>query len=590
MMSHASRYALIWLHLLCFNSIAVAQTSPVDEEWIRVEVHVTAVAGDSVYIDLGRDGGLEPGDTLRLFPIGSSGLVGSIRIVSRSNARAVVDGDLSAVEIGTEGEVLIPAERRADDENEDEPTDADEEAPGTGDEQEPEAPADDSSEALAPPRRVVPDHPAWTAPPSTWDQAVPLLAPAEAIEPEEREQRIRGRWFSRASISQDDDSPGNRYTLIRSGLDVTVENPFEQGGEFELDLDFFHRRADVASGSNDSTTRFRPDRVSYKWGGLRHRPDRWQVGRFLQNEFPELGIIDGVEYGRRLESGDRFGSSFGWLPEPDDDLGSGDDLAAAVFYRWVADDSEQLRVGSAYQKTWHKGAADRDLLLQTIDYRPDKSLSLHGTAWIDHYTGADKLKSSGLELTQLQLNGRYTSAGGDGVGLSLSTLRWPDLLRDEFDLLTATQITDNRVMRVSLNGWHQASDQVRLSGRFSHWTDQTDSGNSANVRVTIRDMLYDDGSVSVSAFHTQGRFNSGMGLRTRATKSWDRSNVYLSWDMGRYDQSSSLGSTQNISQHTLRAGYDTRLDKNWNLSVSLEDRLGDGADLLTFDLMVQQRF
>src|SRR5215813_259492 len=53
-------------------------------------------------------------------------------------------------------------------------------------------------------------------------------------------------------------------------------------------------------------------RLSYSIGGDRFAPDRIEVGRFLQYGMPEFGVLDGVEWDRRLAGGDSFGASVGF--------------------------------------------------------------------------------------------------------------------------------------------------------------------------------------------------------------------------------------------------------------------------------------
>jgi hypothetical protein len=371
----------------------------------RVEVHVTAIAGGSVYLDLGREAGIEKGDEVRLFPVGAPEVAAEVRAVSKSSARAALLGPLDGLVVGDRGEVLVPVERAVSDA-----------APEGGDAPPPAPPV------YAPPGQgEVPEHPPWEHPPETWSDDVPLLAPVVAYEAEDRPTRMSGRIYEVFDWVRDQEAGDRRYLSSRTGVDLRWDDPFDRAGALDVDLELYHRRAEDDDGDEDETE-LRVDRLSYAWGGGRDARTRWQVGRFLQHEFPEFGVVDGAEVGYRFDSGHRLGASVGLMPEWKDDLPTGDDMQAALFYRWVSDEEETLALGAGYQKTWHEGDADRDLIVLTGDYHPSAFTWLYGSAWVDLYSGDDELKS-GAELTQLQLNATHRFEGGHGIGAFLTQFR-----------------------------------------------------------------------------------------------------------------------------------------------------------------------
>jgi hypothetical protein len=567
---------LALLALLTAGSLAAQ-----DRVLVPIEVRVTAVAGDAVYLDAGRDSRVEVGDRVRLFPLGGASVEGQVRSVARRSSRAQLSGVVPPLEIGTPGEILLPAARVRPAP----PTPAVEPAtPGA------EPPADEPQppEPSAPQPEAPPEHPPWTRAPEEWDESTPLLAPVSSRGPEDRETRWKGRAFLDLDQTWDTES-GASYSLLRGGVDVRWENPFERGGEVELDGDLVHHGASFDDGPDESETDFRPDRLSYRVGGVRGRPDRWEVGRFLHSEFPEFGLVDGVEHVKRFDSGSRFGWSVGFLPVPDESLQTGEDAAVTVFYRWVDGEEEDLALGAGYQKSWHDGSADRDLFVGTLDWRPGLRTNVFGTAWIDYYTSGDEIKGSGPELTQLLLNLSHRFEAKAGLSVFASHFKYPELLRDEFDELTAQELADNAVSRVGVSGWRQLTERVRLNGRVDSWSDEDGSGGSADVRVDLRDLLYDRGTVSLGVFTTDGQFSSGNGLRLSATRRLEDGFLRATWDATDYEQAGFLGDQRSLLHHVLRVNWDKSIGRKLDLSLYVEDRFGDEQGSLAVGVLLQRR-
>ena len=256
------------LVLLCSVAAQEVQTQ-------RLDVRVTAVSGASIHIDHGSDEHLEPGDVVRLMPIGSPEATAVVRSVTRNSARCQLPSESLGIEIGVRGEVLIPVGR------------------GAGEQER--------------------EHPAWSYPPEEWDEEMPLLAPPRALMASERDTRLSGRWYAQLDSTWDslDD---RRYLLGRSGIDLLIENPFGRGGGLHFDAELYSRASHFDNRTDEDETELRLDRLSYYWGGVRESPRRFEVGRFLQREFPEFGVLDGLEFTQRLASGDRVGGSLGSCP------------------------------------------------------------------------------------------------------------------------------------------------------------------------------------------------------------------------------------------------------------------------------------
>jgi len=576
-----SRVLLLSLGLLLGTLPAVAQVQNVR----RLEVNVTAVSDRSVYIDHGRESQVEAGDRLLLFPAGRAQVRAVIRSVSRTGARAELTGTVDGMDVGTLGEVWLPEARfvvtAPAKDPEPQPGKPVPRAgkPATAAAAAPEAPeAPKTAEALV-----------WESPPEDWDESLPLLAPAHSPEPEEREVRYHGRVYTGFDYTEDDQY-GSTYDVWRSGVDFDVENPFKRGGLVHFDAKYYSRSSEVEDGQDRDDSELLIRRASYRWGGIRNQPSSWEVGRFQHKEFPELGVVDGAEFVRQLDSGSRVGASAGFLPEPTDQFETGDDMATSVFYRYVSDPEETFSFGTAYRKTWHDGAPDRDLLVSTLDYYASRNTSVHATTWIDYYTSSDERKDQSLELTQLQLNARHSTDAGNGAGIFASYLRWPDIERFEFQSLTDEQINNNKVGRVGVNGWLRMSNKHRLSTRLDGWQDQDDSGGSGSLRWSLRDVLYNRGEVSFEVFSSEGKFSDALGGRVYASRRLDRGFINLYWDSTKFEQDNFNGGQEDLLQHRVGFSYDTVALKKWDLSLWSEKRLGDEQDSWSAGVFLQRRF
>lgn len=556
----------------------------------RLEIEVTAVSGKSIYIDRGREDKLEIGDRLQLFPAGSPRVGAVIRSVSRASARAELNRAGTEVDVGTRGEVWVPESRFAPPHEEPapQPTPA-REPPATTDPAGQAAQADQAEPKLQtePGALEEAQPPVWEYPPEEWDTDLPLLAPAHVREPEERDWRYRGRVFTGFDYTKDNQY-GNTYDIYRSGVDLEIENLLKQGGIIQFDAEYYSRSAKVDNGSNSDDTDFLLRRASYRWGGIRGRPDSWEVGRFLQAEFPELGLLDGAEYVHQLDSGSRLGASAGFLTEPNDDSDTGDDLAASVFYRYVSDPDETFAFGTAYQKSWHNGDADRDLLINTLDYYANRNTTVHATTWVDFYTSGDDRKDSSVELSQMYFDARHRTDAGNGAGVFASYLRWPDIERDEYQGLTDEQIDKNKVGRVGANGWLRTSKRTRLHTRGDFWKDQDDSGWSGSLRWSLRDILYKKGEVSFEVYGSEGKFNNAAGGRIYANRRFNYGFLNLYWDSTNFKQDNFDGSQGELLQNRVGFSYDTVTLKKWDISLWGEKRLGDEQDSWSMGIFLQR--
>ena len=553
-----------WKGLLLLVGLLVAGAVPLRAQVLRkVEVRVTAVSGARIFIDKGRDAAIEPDDLLTLYPAGGVPVQARVQAVSRTTSSAEFNGQVGLIQPGTRGEIQVPEARLVPDR---------EVPPQTG---------------KPPP----PEHPPWTRPLGAQDPSTPLLAPVSGRGPEDRPTRLRGRYWLNTVGNWNRGMVDQRYLLADVGTDLRVENPFGRAGELRLRGDVSHRRSYSDLQADTRTSRGRLDRLSYRVGHLDRSPVRYQLGRFLQTEFPEFGLVDGVEADVQTSRNHRLGFSAGAFPEPFVDQSTGQDVQAAAYWRYWAGEDKSFDFGAGLQKTWHKGDADRDLLVLNMYSRPTEDLSFHSSVWVDYYTSGDAIKSPGLELTEIQLSGTYALAPGHGVAVNLSRVRWPELKRDEFDPLTASQILDNRVLRVSGNTWHELSEHLRTTLRASYWDDQDRGGFDGEVGVSLRDLLYDQGSVDLTLFRTDGAFNDGYGARLSAWYYSGSLSLNGGYEIAEYsNDNSSIGAGDPGTLHALTGGLQWVLTESVDFSTSLDYRFGGSQDALTIGAFIQTHF
>ncbi len=542
----------------------------------RVQVRVTASSGGSVYLNKGRDAGLQPGDEVTFFPPDDGIINGTVQSVSKNSVRCTILSSQRTIDIGTRGEALIPSDRLSPEQEQ--PT----------------------------PRRDVPEHPPWTDTPQNWDQNQPLLAPAYAQAASEREVQIHGRMFASYLHTWNQYDNQSQYSLGRIGTAMWIENPFRRGGGLHIDGELNRRGVFLVDDSDNFNGPARLDRLSYYWGGTDDRPLRFEMGRFLSYEFPEFGIIDGSEVVYRTASGHHIGASVGFLPVPFPNLATGDDVNVTAFYRWVSNPDEVLSSAVGYQKTWHKGTPDRDLLIWTTDYDPNDRTSVHSSVWVDFYDFRDTLKTSSAEVTQAIVQPTYRIRPGHGFGANVSAIRWPQLLRREFSPFVNQQIVGDNVVRWGLFTWHDLGERTRVDGRVDQWHDQTpQTGTSWEGRIALRDWLYPNGEVAFALYATQGTYSSGPGGRVSLNRRYRWCFASLWYDVANYQLAAQTGATQTgatqtgaiamgndrsgLLQHSVRANLDFTVSSDKSLSLSADYRFGSSQNAIQAGIFFQKR-
>lgn len=510
-----------------------------------VEVRVTAQSGTSVYVDRGSDAKLAVGDRVVFLPSGAAPVEAVVRSTTKQSARVELAVD-TALELGTRGEAHVDAD----------------------------------------PERL--EHPPWERPLGEGASELPLLAPYETAAANSAPTKWRGRVTTSVDWTEDVENSGT-YWLGRTGVAATAENPFGRAGAFEFDFDLFARRAEVGDSSDESESNLRIERLSYEWGGTRYEDTHWQVGRFFSSEFPEFGVLDGGEFVKRLSNGDRVGAHLGFLPEPTPEMDTGADVSAAVFYRFVRGANEEFSLGAGFQKTWHEGDADRDLFVAHLDWRPTKDWTLWSSAWVDLY-GSNDVQKSGAELTQFFLNSSWRASRTAGLGVHASQFRFPELLRNEFDQVTASSILDAESTRIGVDGWKDLTQDFRLSARVDHFSDQEDDGFGASVRGTWRELFFDQSRFDAGVFHDQGVYSTVTGAHVGLSKTLELGQVSGTYEFAQHENDDFSGALGTLDQHSLRGSWQKSFGRDWSLSLFLDRRFGDELDAWSLGFYLVRRF
>lgn len=526
----------------------------------KVDVQVTAASGESIYLDRGRDAGIAAGDRVALYSADHGILTATVQAVSRSSARCTLDVGALAIRVGTRGEVAL--------------------APRS----EPPTPPPAQDESMPP----APKH-EWSAPPEEWSRDQPLLSPAFARRPEDRPTQILGRMYFLSTYTADRRGSGNRYAQARLGSEMTVVNPVPWGGRLHVRTDALYEEASLADADDARETSVRLERLSYTYGGLQDQRLRVEAGRFLQHEFPELGVLDGLEIAPRLGTSLRIGASLGIVPEADRAVELGETAQVSIFARCSPSGTEDFTLGAALQKTWHEGERDRDLILAVAEYAPSPKLFARASLWVDYYTDSEQVERSGFELTEAHLNVTYRFDPQHGVGGYLVRLQRADLRRDELDPTLAKELEEDGTLRFGLFTWQRLSTHVLLDGRASRWIDEDagEDGTLGEVRLALQNLIVGKGEVAFTLYHADGVFASGPGARLTATQFAAPVSITLWYDVAWYELAPSA---EESVQQSVHLSFDAALSTTWSAFLAADYRFGDDQDSRTLSVSVQKRF
>jgi len=530
-----------------------------------VEGRVISVAGNSAFINIGRDNGAFVGSRV-IFKLRNGDLVEApIVDITAGNARV----DLPI------GSVLPASGDRAD-------VEVKQEEPAKPEQKPTENPADQT-----PPAQKPPEHPPWQSE-FTKDPNAPLLAPAFGTRPSDRPMTVKGRSYSTIRIT-DDIENGNTYTYARSGLWLDVRNPLGDGGRLLFQGESEYRSQPGVNSDNEG---FDANlmRLSYAWGLDREAPFRGEVGRFISVWLPELGVFDGAEGAVRLQNGISMGAGTGYYPTDTEELPSGqDDFGFHVFADYQDESAPRLfQATIGYQQTFDDGETDRSLVIGRILANPSDDVRLFGMAMVDLYDNNDTLETSTAEITQavLQASFRFTPTTG-GI-LSYSHYAWPELNNDQSVFVPPWLVTDGQVDRFTGTWWTKLDKDWRLSLRGNWWQDQSREGYGGEVSLDWT-MPTERPSLSfITVYYEDAAYTEGLGLRLQNQTQFGDFNLLLGYDGFMYTTDVDVGESGYLN-NAIR-GDITWSKGPWYFDIDASYLFGDGVDGIAVGLSVQYRF
>lgn len=550
--------ALSWCAALAvLGGVAAAQEA---RDTQRLELRVIDSTPGSATVDRGSLDGLRVGDRIVLRPREGLPLEGRVLELGPRSARVELDDPARSAAPGTRGEAWVP---RAE-------------------------PAPAEAPAPAPPSGVS-EHPPWSAARDDWRPGMPLVDEVPPLRPGQRSRAVHGRWYLIADHAQSVDGETS-YDFDRAGLDVTYSNAFGNGADLHVAGEFDWRRALVPDADDEQQANLRLDRLSYVFGGNRFEPERWEFGRFLQQNMPEFGLLDGIDWSRRTSGGDSFGASLGYLPEPDWQQDSLRDLALAAWYRWVADESERAVFQVGAQKSFHEYAADRDLLVTRLDLGPQDGWSLHGSCWIDYYTAGDAAKGAGLEVTQASVLLDKRFDGGSTLTLSGTHVAIPQIDHWEFPPASATALAHDHSERVALRGRQNSGRGFWLREEVGAWADQDDQGGDVEAGLELEDALFEGGRVRLSGFVTEGRTDHLWGTRASLGRALESGRWDLDWEFAHHDMAGFSSANDEIPAQHVRFARDFHGASGWSFALHAEWLQYANQDSLAAGIYLQRSF
>jgi len=386
----------------------------------------------------------------------------------------------------------------------------------------------------------------------------------------------------------------NEYLLGEAGIDATVLHVAPSEGVLKLRGEYFYQSARLENAPDHRESNPRLDWFSCAWGGLRRETLRAEVGRFLQNEFSELGVIDGAECAARLGEHWHAGGSVGAMPDYRRRVEATGDYQGAVFGKFLSGAREEFTLGIAYQKTLHQGDWDRDLFLAVAEFVPSQSFSARASVWIDYYSGSELVKSQGWEITEAHAYASYRFNPDNNAGLFFSRNRRPDVLRDELvppgeqpTPEVAELLKQNLSLYYGAYTWHRLSQRVVADTRVSLWSDQTqETGISGEGHLGLQDLLWDRSELGFTAFFTDGIYTRGPGARFSLSH-FAAPVSLVAWYEAAWYENTTTG--ESALAQSIHLSVDAALSDTWSLSVSADYRFGFQQDSMTFLISIMKR-
>ena len=544
--------------------LLLALTAWGQEEQVLEPLALRVSSVPPIVVDRGERDGVHVGDRVTLTPRTGGSYDGTVVSVDERSSVVELDDKTFVPAPGTKGEVRVtraPGEQPT----EDEPTEDSTDEPGESSDDKPD-----------------PDG-KWTNKDKDWSPDKPLLA-GRPLRPNQRPSRWYGRVYGVAELVSDIDDYTNSF--MRVGTDMTYTNLMRRGGRLRLNTELAY----LEDVDDDKDVKILLRQLSYSEGDHRFSRDFWEVGRFLQSGLPEFGTVDGGEWIRRRENGHRFGVAVGALPEPDQDFDSFTDWGISGFYEWVSDPREQLVLTGGYQKTWHGGEADRDLLVGKFRYVPQgTSWDVFGSVWVDVYTGKDDEKGSGLDLTQVILNGRRQWRES-GIELRFTHIRFPEILRNGKFLAGVEDLSDRRADRLTADYYYKLGRDLELQAHLGVWNDEETTGGDAELGVEIEDLWLKHSTASITGIVNFAEFENVFGGRVTYGQSLKTGRWDVLYEIANHHLLGFPSDRDDMLQQRFRLSGSYYTKTNWDFSAYAQFIYWDEEFTWTLGFSWQKRF
>lgn len=559
---------LLLLALLCTVllpwRVVHAQEEAAPEDTLVLEFRVGSSERGWALIDRGSSDRLAVGDTVRFLPREGGTFTGTVSEIEERAARVELHDRDFVPSPGTRGKVAIPRERLK---------------AGA-------RPNLRRARKRAEPLSEGAPAPVFENGDEEWREGEPLLARVRPVRPAERATRVHGQSY--AILDHTQASEDERHdTFGRVGGGLVIENPFGRGDRLHADAEWNYRHVDVPDVDDEEDVELRLERLSYASGGSRFEHEGLEVGRFLQQGMAEFGVLDGAEWVFRRPSGHRYGASIGLLPELDEEFQTGSDLQVAAFYRWVADQSEELSASAGYQKTFHNGAVDRDLVVANVSRVPRAGWTFFGSAWLDLYTDGDDDKGTLMGLTQAYVSTGRRWQSGSTFDAVYSHMEFPEIDRNEFLPVDDAQLADDHSERLGLTSRLQLARDLRMLTGVGGWIDEDEGGGDAEFGFELRDFLVERGFADVQGFVTRGRFQTSAGGRFSTGRFSANGRWALDYEFSQNRLDGFSSANNDLPQHRVRFSRDHAW-KAWGFSWRLEGLVYDDENALTVGLYLQR--
>jgi hypothetical protein len=415
---------------------------------------------------------------------------------------------------------------------------------------------------------------------------VPLLAPVrQPPEVTGSENVSHGRVQVR-QMAQTDSKTGLDYWVTRFSSSGTVDRIQGSPWSFQWSGDARYRDGAAYSSSPD----YRAPRLDmYEAVFQRSFEDEGflRLGRFLPQELPGIGYVDGLQGEVRHDDHWRFGAAAGLAPDRINLEPSGNEPLVAGYTTYEAGThGEMYYSGTAgLMSSMYRGRANRLALL--FDQRADLGprLTLYSTTAVDFDIGAVP-SHHGTRLTRTDLGSVYQAASWLDFRAGVDHWERPDN-PSERDLIG---INDNRYFDSGYWRYWVGSDQaLPWNLRFSEevgFINADTGGNSTHWRlgVTRTDLFgLPSASVTATVFNLAGDGIDGYGGRLSAYLPLIEHRLSLQPMIGfRMLQTDPQSQDFTVDYVSLRV--DGQLSKNWTLFGDIVYTTGDNVDAKLFDV------